>query len=252
MRKLFFALFILVPSIVQANISVSPFYLEFDANSANRSGQVRFTNNSNTERTYNIKMVNYKQNQDGSYSPVDKDSGEKFADYYLEWSPHQVTLKPTESQVIRVQRRGMATADSGEYVSHLMIQEQPSKVYGNYEEKTDNLVINLEALYGVSIPVMIENGDLTASAEIEDTEVIEKSGKPVAVVTVKRKGNRSFYGSLIAKAGKKELGKVNKFRIFTTTPVRRLEIPLESQPKDSIEIVLLDEKTDEVLDSKSL
>lgn len=252
MRRLLFLSFLLLPNIGWANISVSPFYLEFDASSADRSGQVRFTNNSNTERTYNIKMVNFAQNSDGSYGPIEKDSDGKFADYYLEWSPHQVILKPMESQVIRVQRRGMATAPAGEYVSHLMIQEQPSKVYGEYAEKSDNLVINLEALYGVTIPVMIVNGDLSASAKIKSADIEEKSGKPVAVIDVEREGDKSFYGTLVAKESDNEIGRVNKFRIFTTTDTRRIEVPLSKTPKDSLEIVLLDEKTDEVLDTTTL
>ena len=166
------------------------------------------------------------------------------ADKYLEWSPHQVTLQPNESQVIRVQRRGMATAPDGEYVSHLLIQEQPSKIDNDYETENDgSLIINLEALYEVSIPVMIVNGDIHADAKIKEAKLDKNSAAPKLSVVVEREGNRSFYGTLVVQQGKEELGRVNKFRIFTTTETRNIDVPLSEVPSGSISVVLMAGKT---------
>lgn len=252
MKKAFLLLSFLVPSMAFANISVAPFYLEFDADSSKRMGQVRFTNNATVEKTYNIKLTNFQQDHTGKYSPVDKDTDNiLLADEFLEWSPHHVTLKPNESQVVRVQRRGMATVPDGEYVSHLLIQEQPSKIYGEYEAENDgSLIINLEALYEVSIPVMIINGDLQSSAKIKNVKIDKNSKYPKASVVVERDGNRSFYGTLIVKQGKEEIGRVNKFRIFTTTETRDIDIPLNKVPDSETSIILMDEKTNEVLETK--
>lgn len=166
------------------------------------------------------------------------------ADKYLEWSPHQVTLQPNESQVIRVQRRGMATAPDGEYVSHLLIQEQPSKIDNDYETENDgSLIINLEALYEVSIPVMIVNDDIHADAKIKEAKLDKNSAAPKLSVVVEREGNRSFYGTLVVQQGKEELGRVNKFRIFTTTETRNIDVPLSEVPSGSISVVLMAGKT---------
>lgn len=166
------------------------------------------------------------------------------ADKYLEWSPHQVTLQPNESQVIRVQRRGMATAPDGEYVSHLLIQEQPSKIDNDYETENDgSLIINLEALYEVSIPVMIVNGDIYADAKIKEAKLDKNSAAPKLSVVVEREGNRSFYGTLVVQQGKEELGRVNKFRILTTTETRNIDVPLSEVPSGSISVVLMAGKT---------
>lgn len=254
MKKIFLLFGLLLPSFAFANISVAPFFLEFYTDSNKRTGQVRFTNNSTVEKTYNIKMTNFQQDNNGKYSPADENTENiLLAEKYLEWSPHQVTLQPNESQVIRVQRRGMATAPDGEYVSHLLIQEQPSKVDNDYETENDgSLVINLEALYEVSIPVMIVNGDVHAEAKIKEAKLDKNSAAPKLSVVVERDGNRSFYGTLVVQQDEKELGRVNKFRIFTTTETRDIDVPLSEVPSGSISVVLMDGKTNEILESRDI
>lgn len=254
MKKMFLLFGLLLPSFAFANISVAPFFLEFYTDSNKRTGQVRFTNNSTVEKTYNIKMTNFQQDSTGKYSPADENTENiLLADKYLEWSPHQVTLQPNESQVIRVQRRGMATAPDGEYVSHLLIQEQPSKIDNDYETENDgSLIINLEALYEVSIPVMIVNGDIHADAKIKEAKLDKNSAAPKLSVVVEREGNRSFYGTLVVQQGKEELGRVNKFRIFTTTETRNIDVSLSEVPSGSISVVLMDGKTNEVLESRDI
>lgn len=254
MFRYFFVLFVLMMPIVgRANISLSPFYIELDAASRDRTGQVRFTNTSKETHTYNIKMVNFKQGADGSYTTIDSPIiGNPFADQYLEWSPHQVTLNPGQSQVVRIQRRPMATASDAEYVSHLLIQEQETAPLSEPIKKPEGLSINLTALYGVSIPVMIENGDLSATARIENVQVLDQGKGMIARVRVGRGGTRSFYGTLVVKDGGREYGRVEKFRIFMTTPYRVIDIPLKSYPPRGAEVILIDEKTNEPLETKRL
>lgn len=245
---------LLVPTAALANISLTPFFVELDAASRDRTAQVRFTNTSNDIKTYNIKMVNFKQESDGSYTPLDEPiMANPFAEPYLEWSPHQVTLNPNQSQVVRIQRRPMATASDAEYVSHLLIQEQESDfALPDPAETSDGINIQLTALYGVSIPVMIENGNLSATANIEKVQVLDPGHGLVARVTVGRGGTRSFYGRLVVRDGNKEYGRIEKFRIFMTTPSRVIDVPLSSYPPRGAEVVLIDEKTNETLETKRI
>lgn len=253
MLRLIICLMIVMPLTAFANISISPFFIELDATSRDRTGQVRFTNTSSEPHTYNIKMVNFKQEQDGSYTEIDTPIiANPFADEYLEWSPHQVTLQPNQSQVIRIQRRPMATASNAEYVSHLMIQEQDSKLELDTAKQSDGLTIQLTALYGVSIPVMIENGNLNATADIQSVQILDKGNGLIARVRVGRGGTRSFYGTLIVKDGSREYGRVEKFRIFMTTPSRIIDIPLTSYPPRGADVILIDEKTHETLETKRI
>ncbi len=248
-------IFVIWAGAANGNISLSPYYLEMD-NVATRSGQVRFTNTSQSEKTYNIQLVNFKQNPDGSYVTISEPvAGNPFASPFLEWAPHQVTLQPGQSQVVRVRRRAMAAAPDGEYVSHMLIQEQasPSMMYGTAQGGANGgLVINLKPLYGVSIPVMIERGTLSASASIGDVRIERRNGKPVASIPVRRTGDRSFFGTVIVSQGRRELGRVADFRIFMTTPVRVLQVPLADEPSKDITVTLIDENTNETLETKSI
>lgn len=252
MKKLFFILLALLSGAAYANISLSPFYIEFDANSSNRSAQVRFTNTTNRNQTYNIRMVNFAQSSDGGYVPISTPrDGNPFASTYLEFSPRVVSLEPGESQVVRLLRRGMAGVPDGEYVSHLMIQEDAANV-PSAPSGGDGLIINLRPIYGVSIPVMIEKGKLSSTARVAGTKILRDGDKYVADITVERFGNRSFRGTLIVRDNGREIGRVDNFRIFMTTPSRVLRVPLSGGPGDDISVTLIDGTNNETLESKSI
>lgn len=254
MLRLIFCCALLMPVAAFGNISLTPFFIELDAASRDRTGQVRFTNTSNEVKTYNIKMVNFKQEEDGSYTSIEEPIiANPFAEPYLEWSPHQVTLQPNQSQVVRIQRRPMATASDAEYVSHLLIQEQESdSLPTDTANKSDGINIQLTALYGVSIPVMIENGNLTTTASIDSVKIQDDGHGLIARVRVGRGGTRSFYGRLVVRDGSKEYGRIEKFRIFMTTPSRVIDVPLSSYPPRGAEVVLIDEKTNETLETQRI
>lgn len=255
MQRLFYVLFYFfgLPASAFANISVSPFYLHFDSESKIRADKLRFTNNSNRRTTYNIKMINMHQDKDGKYTRIDTpDKCCPFANPFLEWSPHQVTLDPHESQVIRVMRRGMAGVNDGEYVSHLMIQENPPTIPTASKTNADGLIIQLIPVYEITVPIMIDKGKLISKAKITDATLIDSDNSPVVRVHVMREGNKSFYGTLIIKSGREEIGRLDKFRIFTSTPTRTLNVPLNKKIFKDISITLLDENTDEILENRIL
>lgn len=234
---LLFAIFL--PFAGFSNIAISPFYLEFDADGRNRAGQVRFTNTTNQPRTYNISFVNFRQMSDGSYQTITEAiPGNPFADPYLEFSPRQVTLNPRESQVVRVRRRGMATAPDGEYVSHLLVQEAAPPRTERSNTDTGGISINLVALHGVSIPVIIHKGNLYANGVIQSAYVRDGYVR----VTVRRSGNRSLYGTLTINDGRHEIGRIRNFRIFMTTNYRTINVPIQRQPTGRVTVTLNDNR----------
>ena len=249
MKKILVLIFLLSPTMARGNIALSPLFIEFDADSRNRSQMVRFTNTTGGEMEYTIRLVNFKQESDGSYTPVKTPSGnDMFADAYLEFSPRLAKLKPMDSQVIRIQRRGMAAARDGEYVSHLLIQETAGENKGSEQNNGGAMTISLRALYGVSIPVMIKKGAISSSATIKDSTINDG----YATATIRRNGDRSFIGTVIIRERGKEIGRINDFRIFTTTKQRRLKIPLNKKPDGMAEIILIDGRKNEVLETKNI
>lgn len=239
----------LYPCLVKANLTVSSFYVWFDAHAPKRAEVVRVTNNSNSQKSYRIELINFKQNIDGSYSNIEKPiSGNPFAVPYISFSPHETTLAPGQTQTIRLVRKPMAAAADGEYVSHLLIRELPEKTAVKQQAGGGEFKIDIKALYGVTIPVIIDKGNLTSSAVITS---VSNGGNSVWV-TVKRSGNRSFWGNLIVKNGKKEIGRVNGFKIFMTTSERRIKIPLSEKFVSGGQVILEDARTNETISSKKL
>lgn len=248
----FLMMLVVFPCAARANLTVSSFYVLFDANSPKRTEVVRVTNNSNTSKTYRIKMINFKQNPDGSYSEIEQPVlGNPFAAPYVSFSPHETTLAPQQTQTIRLVRKPMAAAADGEYVSHLLIRELPEKKAPDKQDTNGALKIDIKALYGVSIPVIVDKGKLHSSAQISSVKV-NNGAKPSVDVKVKRAGNRSFWGNLIVKKGKKEIGRVNGFKIFMTTPERNMQVPLSEKIVSGGQVILEDARTNETIASKNL
>lgn len=243
-RVITFIFLTFFPGMAFCNISLYPFYLSFDADSSKRSAQMRFTNTSTEKKSYVVELVNYVQQKDGSYKPVAVKSGGLFADKYLDYSPHSVTLDPGKSQVVRLKRKGMAAASDGEYVSHLMVRELEGKK-AKPTKKASGISVDIKPLYGITIPVIIDKGNLNSAGAIESHKTLGN----VQEVVVTRTGDRSFFGTVIVKEHGKEIGKVSKFRIFTDTPERVLKVPLNRTPSGSVSITLIDEDADE--DEKS-
>lgn len=236
-----------------ANITISPFYLEFDADAKKRSDIVRVVNTTAKKQTYRIKLINYKQQEDGSYKEIEGENASGlFADKYLDFSPHETTLEPRQSQTIRVYRRPMPTAKEGEYVSHLLIQEKDDNFVGDGTVNKGEMKVELKALYGVTIPIIITKGKLDYSAEIKSAQIVEEGGRFFVKTTVTRSGNRSFYGTINVKEGKKDVGVVKNFRILANSPQRIVYVPLEVRPSNKLQVNLSDARTDEVVFSKKL
>lgn len=243
MRHFLFLFFgLMLPMTAMGNISLTTFYMEFDADSPRRTDNLRFTNTSDSPKTYDISMVNFAQNSDGEYRPIETPMmGNPFADSYLDFAPRRVTLAPSQSQVVRVVRRPMAGAENGEYVSHLKIQELPDQTMMNSGATNSNGInINLRPLYAVTIPVMIEKGSPRASALIRSVEIYNAKTNLIAAVMVERGGNRSFYGTLVVTDDGVELGRVSNFRIFMTTSARVIKIPLNRRPLPGSMVTLYD------------
>ena len=88
-------------------------------------------------------------------SLIAKDKG-KDAREWVRFSPRRIHLGPGEHQTIRVVVRKPADLAPGEYTARLLIQAIPP-VRKPTEEATENIQVNLDIVYGVSIPIHIKH-----------------------------------------------------------------------------------------------
>jgi hypothetical protein len=92
----------------------------------------------------------------------------------------------------------------GEYRSHLFIQSVPKEGAGRSVESLGNsgdLSIKLTIIPGVTLPVIVRHGSLSATASLSDFSLTSLSGgnsNPALSLKINRNGASSVYGDLTA------------------------------------------------------
>ena len=222
-----------------------------------RNAEITLVNTASTPMTYRISFKNMRMLENGTFEDIEEpQDGELFADQLIRFSPRQVYLEPGVSQVVRLQVRKPADLATGEYRSHLLFQSVPSATTGEDIEKVllkeDEISVNISMIYGVTIPVLVRHGELTASLSITDL-TLNPSGHTnkhmVLSFSVQRNGNKSVSGEAdvrfeSAQGGDKQLvGYVRGIAVLFPYPMRNVRIPLTlyeeagELPKGTLQII---------------
>lgn len=198
-----------------------------------RSAEIVLNNKGAKEATYRVSLTHLQMQEDGGYkeiTPEEAKSLTQTADELVRYSPRQVTLKPGESQIVKVIARKPEGLNDGEYLSHVLFRAVPDLATGEDVEapKEDNgqISIRLIPVYGVSIPLIVRQGDLSLQIKLDQP----KLEKDTLTVTINRTGSKSAFGDLVVmKAGTKEvLGQVRGVSVLAYNNKRIVKIPLSS------------------------
>lgn len=213
-----------------ARLSVAPQFVLFDKSSP-KVQMVNVVNGSDTTKTFNIKLLHYKQNENGSYSEIEKeDENNKFIDDIIFFGPRRFTLEPKEAQTIKIQRKPKSDLATGEYRSHMLFQEAEAEEIATKETKTETkgLSFKITALYGVSIPVIMQIGDLFSTASISNIKLDQNDKGTSINFDINRTGTKSIRGDLSVKNGDEEIGILKGVNVFLSINKRNVSIPLKS------------------------
>lgn len=195
-----------------------------------RAAEVVLSNTGSKEATYRVELVHLHMDENGKYIEL-KDSelekyGDKWADKMLRYSPHQVTLKPKETQTVKLMVRKVEGMPDGEYRSHLAFHANPQKAVGEDIEappvEEGKIAIRLLPVYGVSIPVIVRQGELSAKAGIS---ALKQEGKK-ATVTLTRSGSRSVFGDVLLLSAGKVVGQLRGVAVLPPATKRNVTIEL--------------------------
>lgn len=219
-----------------ADLMLHPTRLVFEKNQ--RAAQVELINNGTQSATYRISVVNRRMAENGDFSPVTEPGpGEQFADAMLVFSPRQVTLAPGTTQTVRVMVRRPAGLAAGEYRSHLLFEKQPEPNAATSVEAQgqQGIGIVLNLLVGASIPVIVREGETSATVALSHLALQRGAdGRPALSVQMERSGTRSVYGDLIATftpvgGAAVEVARAGGISVYTPNPMRRVVLPVTSQ-----------------------
>ena len=250
-NKLLLAAFVLMTTgkLYAGGLMVTPSRLEFKGNTT--SQEVKLINKNDQPVTYRISLQHLRMDENGNYKEIAENETnvqEKFADDLLRFSPRKITLKANEVQTIRVAIKKDASLADGEYRSHLLFREEPAadfKQANNVEAATakkDDKTISvvLKPLFGISIPVIVNNGKSEANSAIENLAIKsdeKDKNKKLVAFDLTRSGNASLYGNVSVtfkqnKTGKEhDVGALNSLSVFYPYPKRNVTVAL-NLPKD--------------------
>lgn len=224
-------------AICQGNLLLMPRRIVFEG--SKRYEEINLANTGKDTARYVISLMHIRMKEDGSFEQItEPGAGENFADKYIRFFPHSVTLGPDESQVVKIQLIHSNELAAGEYRSHIYFRAIPAEnPLGEAAPVKDSAIaIHLVPVFGISIPVIIRAGETNTEVSLAEPSVeMAEDTIPVLNMTFLRKGNVSVYGDLsvdyISAEGKTiPAGTVKGIAVYTPNAARRFKLNLEKTP----------------------
>ena len=168
-----------------------------------RGTEIVLNNIGNEPATYRISLELRRMRADGSLQeilPENATPQERAMLDMLVYSPRRVTLPPNQPQTIRIGVRPPAGLPDGEYRAHLLFRSVRDAVPVARDPNAaapQGVSNSLTPIYGVTIPVIVRQGTLSATASIANPRLTEAGSDHLLQFDLTKTGNRSIYGEVI-------------------------------------------------------
>jgi P pilus assembly chaperone PapD len=177
-----------------AVLFIYPTLIMFDGNK--RSATITLTNRGDAIGTFETSWTEHEMTPEGGLVKVEGEvpwSVQPFVRY----SPRRVTLKPSESQVIKVALRRDQEAPKGEFYSHFKVvilnsQDLQDEADAQAEEPKTDSSVTIRARSAVAIPIIWRNSQDEQGAAIESVEIDREANQ--LKIDVRRLGDLSVRG----------------------------------------------------------
>jgi hypothetical protein len=217
------------------DLLVAPTRLVLDGG---RGAEIVLNNIGDQPATYRISVEFRRMNADGSLDDVTEPTAqEKAAADMIVYAPRRVTLAPNEPQSIRIAARPPQGLPDGEYRIHMLFRAiPPATPVSAAAQQVKGLHLQLIPVYGVTIPVIVRLGNLSATAGISNIQIEHKDGREAIGLDLSRSGTRSTFGEvLVLKPGVKDPVAVQKaVAVYTDVGKRHVSIPVDESFKGSL------------------
>lgn len=245
-RLLIACCLLLLSQPVLADLMINPTRVVFEKNQ--RSASVDLINDGTKAASYRVQVVNRRMSEDGQFIRVEEAlPGEQFANSMIVFSPRQFTIAPGASQVVRIAVRKPAGLAPGEYRSHLSFDRLPDNDDSSNIENINkapgsgDIGVQITALIGVSIPVIVREGNVAAALTISNIALLKPAAAgqpPMLGLQLNRTGNSSIYGDVVVNftptGGRPSvIGRVSGLAVYVPNTLRRATINLQVPPGTS-------------------
>ena len=220
-----------------AQLMVTPTRVVFEGNE--RTKQVNLINNGADTGRFKISFVRKNMTAEGGLKAIEENEPGLYSDEMVRFSPRLVTLAPGQSQTVRLMLRKKSGTADGEYRSHMMFQSLPDAATTDVShltsENTDKLSIQLIPVVGITIPVIVRQGNLSEDVSLSGFEIKQANtvkAQSVLSLQINREGNKSTYGDFrvyfTPKGGvPMVIGRLNGVAVYTSINSRTLDIQLQ-------------------------
>jgi P pilus assembly chaperone PapD len=200
-----------------------------------RGTEVILNNIGAAPATYRISLELRRMRADGSLEEVEQSAAsavEATTLSMISYAPRRVTLPPNQPQSIRIGVRAPQALPDGEYRAHMLFRAIPdSKPATPSTGPKEGVSIALTPIYGVTIPIIVRQGNLSAKAAITDARVEKGAERDTFSFGLTRSGTRSTYGRIrVIKPGvDKPLIDARGIAVYAEVADRRVIFPVDTE-----------------------
>ncbi|MEP2102800.1 MAG: molecular chaperone [Parasphingorhabdus sp.] len=220
------------PAQAAGDLLVAPTRIVLDGQ---RGTEVILNNIGSETATYRISLELRRMTAEGKLKEVsteDANAIEQAAKEMIRYAPRRVTLPPNQPQAIRLGIRPPKDLEDGEYRAHLLFRAIPkAQSVTEQTNSSGGFTIALTPIYGVTIPVIIRQGNLQATAGIANARVETSGNGQAFAFDLSRTGDRSTYGEIrVLKQGESEpLFVARGIAIYPEVTSRKVTLPVPAE-----------------------
>jgi hypothetical protein len=221
----------------QGNLLLSPQRVLFEG--AKRYEEITLANTGKDSATYAMSFVQMRMLENGKIEMISEpDSLHQFADKNIRYYPRMVTLAPGESQTVKVQLVNSSELPDGEYRSHMHFRAVKNRHLNgdeNITKQDSSSSVNINVVYGFSIPMIIRKGQSTTTATLANLELSQvKDSVKLLSFAIQRSGNMSVFGDLevehISPEGQHtQVARLKGVAVYTPNSFRNVRLMLNSK-----------------------
>lgn len=220
------------PVSAQGDLLVAPTRIILDGR---RGTEVILSNIGSEEATYRIGLELRRMAKDGSLIEVEPEKvtqREQSALDMIRYAPRRITLPPGQPQAVRIGARPAADLPDGEYRAHMSFEAIPkARSIAADAEPATGISVQLIPIYGVTIPVIVRNGNVEAQVAMNQPRIVQGERGPQLQLTINRSGKASTYGELrvLPRGSDKPIYMARGIAVYPEVQERDVILPLSAE-----------------------
>lgn len=201
-------------------------------------------NSGDAPGNYHVELVDMKMLEDGGVVPIAPgESSEYSASPYLRIAPRSMTLRPGETQYVRLIVRKPEGLAPGEYRAHVKVEVADDKPDAETASAGRGPSIAVKTNLAIIAPVILRNGNTTVSVRLQAPRLVrDVQGNLAVELYVARDGTGSATGDVVIThyppkgapylpAAAKVVKVLRGVSVYRSTPRRLVSVPLDETPK---------------------